>query len=336
MTPQRLRELLTKYQNGEATDDERRQVEAWYDALDGEAESDVSAAEKQAFVEHHWQQLAPQLTPAPAIRRFPTVFYRVAAAAVVVLCIGLGWYFFMNRSAGTITSSIAYQTADTPLVRQTNRTRRPLRVKLTDGSTITLKPGSDVQYPATFAADRREVRLTGEAFFEVERNPKQPFYVYANGLVTKVLGTSFTIIAHAGKPTAEVVVRTGRVAVYQQTDRPKKAPDFIITPNEKATFYRAESRIVKALADQPVVLRPEVIKTHFLYDDTPVADVFRELENAYGVRIAFDEQTFATCTLTANLANQSLPAQLNMICLSVGATFQTEGTQIRVSGQGCP
>ncbi|ADB40958.1 anti-FecI sigma factor, FecR [Spirosoma linguale DSM 74] len=336
MDPQALQALLTKYRNGDATDEERAQVEAWYDALDGEAEPALPEADKRAFVEQHWQQMAAQIRLTPTHQRIPALFYRLAAAAVVVLGIGLGWYFLMNRSLVTTTHQVAAQTGRSKLVEQTNESGKPLRIALSDGSAITLQPGSQVQYPEQFAENRREVRLVGEGFFEVTKNPKRPFLVYANGLVTKVLGTSFTIVAHSGKPTAEVVVRTGRVAVYRQAGRQATGSDMVLTPNEKATFFRAESRIVKSLADHPVILRPEAIKTHFVFDDTPVTRVFRELDDVYGVTISFDAKTFANCTLTANLANQPLTSQLDMICLSIGASYQTHGTHIQISGRGCP
>ncbi|SOD88621.1 FecR family protein [Spirosoma fluviale] len=336
MDPKALQALLTKYQNGDATDEERAQVEAWYDALDGEAEPPLSASEKQAFVNQHWQEVAAQIRQTPTRSWQLTLFYQLTAAAVLVLSIGLGWYFLMNRSPEPVSDQVAAQTGQSKLVAKTNESRKPLRIALSDGSVITLKPGSQVQYPEQFAENRREVRLVGEGFFEVTKNPKRPFLVYANGLVTKVLGTSFTIVAHAGKPTAEVVVRTGRVAVYRQADQPATTSDMVLTPNEKATFYRAESRIVKSLADHPVVIRPQAIKTHFVFDNTPVARVFKELDEVYGVTISFDADALVNCTLTANLAHQSLPDQLNMICLSIGATYQTSGTNIQISGRGCP
>ncbi|GAB2551326.1 FecR family protein [Spirosoma aerophilum] len=336
MDPKALQALLTKYRNGDATDEERAQVEAWYDALDGEAEPTLSASEKQAFVNQHWQHMAGQIRQTPTHQRTPTWVYRLAAAAVVVLGIGLGWYFLMNRSAETDPHQVAAQTSQSTLVDKTNESAKPLRIALPDGSAITLQPGGQIQYPQKFAENQREVRLAGEGFFEVTKNPERPFLVYANGLVTKVLGTSFTIVAHAGKPTAEVVVRTGRVAVYRQADQPERASDMVLIPNEKATFFRAESRIVKSLADHPVVIRPQAIRTHFVFDNTPVARVFKELDEVYGVTIAFDADALVNCTLTANLAHQSLPDQLNMICLSIGATYQTNGTHIQVSGRGCP
>lgn len=336
MTPQSLVTLLTRYQNGSATDEERAQIEAWYENLDGPAESVLSATDKNAFIEKYWQELAPQISTEAPLRRLPTVFYRVAAAAVVLLVMGLGGYFFLNRSTSNQTELASHQS-DEQIVSRTNKSNKPLRISLSEGSAVTLQPRSTVYYATTFVGRKREVRLNGEAFFEVAKNPDKPFLVYANGMVTKVLGTSFTIIGHAGKPTSEVVVRTGRVAVYRQTDTEDRESDVVLKPNEKATFFRSDSRIVKALADRPVVLKPEAIRTHFVFDDTPVARVFRELDDVYGVHISFDEQALVNCTLTANLANLSLPAQLDMICLSIGATYQTNGTRIRInsSGRGC-
>lgn len=336
MDPKALQALLTKYRNGDATDEERAQVEAWYDALDGEAEPTLPEADKRAFVEQHWQQMAAQIRQTPARSWSSTLFYRLAAAASIVLSIGLGGYFLTNRFAKTEFDQVAVQTGKSKLVERTNDSGKPLRITLTDGSAITLQPGTQIHYPEQFAENRREVRLVGEGFFEVTKNPKRPFLVYANGLVTKVLGTSFTIVAHSGKPTAEVVVRTGRVAVYRQADRQARESDMVLTPNEKATFFRAESRIVKSLADHPVILRPEAIKSHFVFDNTPIARVFRELDDVYGVTISFDANALVNCTLTANLANQPLMAQLDMICLSIGASYQTHGTHIQISGRGCP
>ncbi|GAB4016491.1 hypothetical protein GCM10028808_45110 [Spirosoma migulaei] len=336
MDPLQLRALLTKYQNGDASASERAQVDAWYDALDAETELTRAASDKQTFIERHWQQVAGQISPSNTIRPMPTVVYRLAAAAVVVLGIGLGWYFLMNPAREADSARLTAQTGKRELVSKTNESSQPLRVALSDGSIITLKPGSHVQYPPRFTGNRREVQLVGEAFFEVTKNPERPFIVYANGLVTKVLGTSFTIVADAGKPTAEVVVRTGRVAVYRQTDKQENESDLVLKPNEKATFFRTDSRLVKSLADHPIVLRPAAIKTHFVFDDTPVARVFRELDDVYGIHISFDEQALVNCTLTANLANQPLSAQLDMICLSIGATYQINGTRIQVSSRGCP
>ncbi len=338
MDPHLLQTLLAKYRNDTATDEEKQFVDAWYDALDATDSQPLAAAEQTAFVERHWQQMAGQLSTDQPVRGLSSRPYiRVAAAAAVVLLLGLGWFGYRQYLPHT-TGTIASITTSGPatLIDQTNRGTQPMSVALSDGSRITLQPGGRVQYPARFAAGQRIVRLEGVAFFEVQKDPDRPFMVFANGMVTKVLGTSFTIFAKTGKPTAEVVVRTGRVAVFRQTDDHMSTSNLVLKPNEKATFYRTDNRIVKALADQPVVLKPEAVRTHFVYNDTPVTDVFRELQEVYGITIAFDQEAFANCTLTANIANQPLNAQLNMICLSIGARHQTQGTQVYIGGHGCP
>jgi transmembrane sensor len=62
---------------------------------------------------------------------------------------------------------------------------------LEDGTTVHLEKGSRLSFPVHFDPKKREVVLSGEAFFEVTENPSKPFYVYANELITRVLGTSF-------------------------------------------------------------------------------------------------------------------------------------------------
>ncbi|OIN58549.1 FecR family protein [Arsenicibacter rosenii] len=337
MDPHLLQTLLAKYRNGTATDEEKQFIDAWYDALDQQADNApaLSTAGQTAFVNRHWQQMAAQIAPAPA-RRLTSIYYRIAAAAAILLLLGIGWYGYRQQTGPAGNNAAISQTEPASLIDRTNQGNKPITLALSDGSRITLQPGGRVQYPARFAAGQRVVRLEGVGFFDVQKDPDRPFMVFANGMVTKVLGTSFTIIARTGKPTAEVVVRTGRVAVFRQTDDHASTSNLVLKPNEKATFYRTDNRIVKALADQPVVLRPEAIKTHFVYNDTPVAEVFRELQDVYGITIVFDREAFANCTLTANLANLSLNAQLNMICLPIGARHQTQGTQVYIGGPGCP
>ncbi len=68
----------------------------------------------------------------------------------------------------------------------------------------------------SIVATNRDVYLSGEAFFEVTKNPDRPFRVFANEIVTKVLGTSFTVRSFENDTTIQVIVRTGKVTVYSQ------------------------------------------------------------------------------------------------------------------------
>ena len=64
---------------------------------------------------------------------------------------------------------------------------------LADGTRVWLNSGSELQFPNRFVGDSREVKLRGEAYFEVVKNEKQPFRVNAGKLNVEVLGTSFDV-----------------------------------------------------------------------------------------------------------------------------------------------
>ena len=86
-----------------------------------------------------------------------------------------------------------------------------------DESTVELAANSRIAYANNFdSAGTRDVYLSGEAFFKVTKNPCRPFRVFANEIVTKVLGTSFSVRSFEKDTVIQVTVRTGKVSVYSQ------------------------------------------------------------------------------------------------------------------------
>ncbi|MCX8491919.1 MAG: FecR family protein, partial [Cyclobacteriaceae bacterium] len=140
--------------------------------------------------------------------------YRMAAALAVLLF--AGWYalnktsFIKTEKDETISRIF---TAETDLVQFKNDGSKPYPIVLQDGSKVMLQPNSTIQYPQTFTEKSREVYLNGGAFFEVTKDPARLFIVYANKLVTQVLGTSFTGRAYDNEKNISVVVKTGKVSV---------------------------------------------------------------------------------------------------------------------------
>jgi len=85
-------------------------------------------------------------------------------------------------------------------------------VVLPDGSTVWLNANSKLEWAADFKGDKRRVRLTGEAFFEVTKNPEKPFQIETASTRTTVLGTSFSLRENADGSGRKLVVNTGKVA----------------------------------------------------------------------------------------------------------------------------
>ena len=116
---------------------------------------------------------------------------------------GSGWQLYLNGSGSNIL--IAF-----------NDTSRIELINLPDGSKVWLGPQSKLRYPRTFEKSRRNVALGGEAFFEVQHNPKKPFSVKTQYINTTVLGTSFKIDAFPAQKDISVAVVSGSVRVSRK------------------------------------------------------------------------------------------------------------------------
>lgn len=91
-------------------------------------------------------------------------------------------------------------------------------VTLSDGTKVYLGPFSSLSYPVTFAGSERVVKLSGEAYFDVERDERYPFIVKTNDMTVKVLGTSFNLRNYIDEPYIEATLVSGKVQVYTNND----------------------------------------------------------------------------------------------------------------------
>ena len=266
----------------------------------------------------------------------------MAAASVLLLMISVTlFYVFKTSDKDSFASFIPNNT-----LTKTNLTSSAQAISLADGTVITLTPRSTVHFPKQFDADKREVYLEGEAFFEVTKNPQQPFLVYYNDIVTKVLGTSFTINTNHKTGNIEVSVRTGRVQVYENEFLSKeKRPDIavIVTPNQKA-IYKKKSRLFETtLVDQPQAIvaenmgNPSTAKQaySFVFEQEKLLTVFEQIGHSYGIEIVAENAAINDCVFTGDVSTNDLYTRINIICLTVNASYEINGTKILIKGKGC-
>lgn len=208
---------------------------------------------------------------------------------------------------------------------------------LEDGSTVILEPGATLSIPSDFPHISRDIYLMGTAQFDVKKDLERPFTVFSNKLVTKVLGTRFTI--RAPKDGENVVeVAEGKVSVFKSTDyaNPKNEKiGMIVTSNQKIILQTKEDRLVKELLDLPQIVAPLPPTVTFNYENTPVKTVLEELMEAYLVDIIFDEEQLSGCTLSATLSNQTLHEKLAAICEAIEARYELIDGRIMIYGKRC-
>lgn len=280
----------------------------------------------------------------PAIRQLPwwrSNWLKIAAMVVLMLGVTLG-LLRQEQNLKALQTQVADMIDFEKLEMQevVNSGDAIRLVNLPDGSSVVLKKNARVSYPAVFEKDRREVTMSGEAFFEVVKNPAQPFFVFAGTMVTKVKGTSFSIKANEGEEEVELVVKTGLVEVSAQKDdddKPKQgvAPKLLLKPNEQVTFNRKSLSMVTKTVQRPALLNIPAESQALEFRRTPLNEVFAILEATYGIDIQFDQKAMAHCTLTARLSDEPVGEKLDLICAVVNARYETHDGVIAVTSQGC-
>lgn len=214
MNESRFDELLTKYQLGQCNPEEYALVERWLESLSDHSFSQIPPAQQEVIKNRMRRSLSNRIQPQKPVRRLFRSRFQIAASIVLLLAVGLGFWQW-NRSR--VVPQIAY--ADLHQIK---------KVILPDGSLVWLKDSSRLEYPSRFTGAVREVRLHGEALFEVAKNPEFPFIIHAGQMTTKVLGTSFNIKSR--NKQAEIVVFTGKVTVSTA------AQTVTLAPSQKAIY----------------------------------------------------------------------------------------------------
>lgn len=258
-------------------------------------------------------------------------------AASVLLAMAWATWFLLNRDSG----QKLYTSLDNGKMTVTENTSENARtILLEDGTEITLEPGSKLQTPETFQKDKREVFLTGEAFFKVKKDAKRPFLVYSDKLTTRVLGTSFRIKAIKNSDKEVVEVREGKVSVFKNEDfddsgMSRESQGILLTANQKVTLVVNENQMVKTLSDLPEVVpgKSEILKSNYV--NAPVTRVLKDLHEAYQIDVVFDEELLSDCPLTVAFTDQSLQEKLAIICEAIEAKYEILDGHVMIYGKNC-
>lgn len=136
--------------------------------------------------------------------RFITAFQKIAAILIIPLILSfLAVFYFQSKTDSTET---AFAEIQCPLGVRT-------KFILPDGTTGFLNSGSTLEYPVLFS-NNRNVKLKGEAFFDVFHDEEHPFIVNTPNLSTKVLGTQFNVIAYGSENSEEIILKEGSIEIY--------------------------------------------------------------------------------------------------------------------------
>ncbi|MDI9870090.1 FecR family protein [Flectobacillus roseus] len=335
-----IKSLREKY-----TPEEIEKLLVWYDAFDEIAplEEDLPKIEKKV-----WESLQTErgITPDAEEEEIQGSGWKEwwkqnwmmlsAAAAVIAIIIGIAT---QPQSKGDIESLVGIPQLSTKekslWETVTNVGKAIQEVSLPDGSKVWLNPSTSIMYKIVKGAPTREVYLEGEAFFDVKPNKDQPFHVKNKGLNIMVLGTSFNVVASANTDKYEVSVVTGKVRVNYQEDE-DKVNQVIITPQQQVVIQKEENTVETHDFTVEQHTHKQIWEPITLSFDEVILDkVIEQIEDEYGIIIRTPNTAIRKCTLFGNFKNQRLPVIMDIICSSISATYQIEGNEIIILGDGC-
>ncbi len=342
-----LHQLLSRYVAGKCTEEECRLVEHWYELVGEPLDINLTDEQWRELEARIWQRLQP--TPAPVTRAgiARPLWRRLAAAgaavaAMAVLILGVNRY---RHSQHVLPGDIPLvaENEQAEWIQHVNHDAEVKIIYLPDSSQVILEPRSTLAVSRSFNLSNREVRLVGEAVFDVERDPALPFIVYSGNMAAKVLGTRFRVKAVQPGQPVEVDVQSGKVTVYNSAPKSKAGNPagngLILTQNQKATYFPDTDQFVAGLTDLPEPIEvPAEEKTReaiFIFEETPVNEVARLLKEVYGTEIELEQETLGSCPFTGNLSQQSLFDKLDLLCGAINGTYEVRGTKILITGKGC-
>lgn len=267
------RDILYKFFEGKASPKEQRLIGQWLD--ESEKHKEVLVRERMVF---DAMIVSGEITDRQSVqsrkKRTRVVFMELLRIAAVILVMFLvGGYIYVRKMEEI---RLANNIVTVPVGQRVN-------LQLPDGTSVWLNASSEIIYPAYFSGSTREIHLNGEAYFEVEHNASKPFIVHTETFDIKVLGTKFNVEAYKGMEGFTTALMEGSVEV---TDRKNKDKSVRLYPAQKVAFRNGE--LCKSPIDNYDVYRWR--EGLICFKETRFADLMRQLEKNYGVRILINNE----------------------------------------------
>jgi len=247
---------------------------------------------------------------------FMNTFQRIAAILIIPLILSFLAVLYLHSNSNSSKNAIA--EIQCPMGVRT-------KFVLPDGTKGFLNSGSSLEYPVIFAANRN-VKLDGEAYFEVTSDKKHPFIVKTRNISTKVLGTHFNVIAYENENTEEVTLQEGKVEVY--SNQGKKLE--ILNPNQNIVFNTQTGRYKKNNVEASQFISWTQGKLVFRNED--MQEVAKRLARWYNVDIEIEDPELFKYAFRATFIDESLEEVLKLMALTAPITYREQARKTTSDG----
>lgn len=327
-------EKIERYINGQASDNEKSLVESLF--LNGEDDNTL-----RRFLEEDWDLMLRSSSPSEVylsylldrvhhsirkkerlklqkpLQKFVRIYIKAAAILFLPLLFAGGLVYSYLVHHGTLTTDKQVSSSIyAPLGARVS-------FNLPDGTTGMLNSGSHLIYSLPFT-NNRQVKLEGEAWFEVNRDEDHPFEVSTGNSTVKVLGTSFDVSACAAKNYVEIVLQQGKVEFLDNKGDRKVT----MLPSERLVFQ--DGKVCKSVTDPAKYIAWTEGKLVFRSD--PMVEVARRIEQWYNVRVELADQKLEKYSFHATFQDDTLEEVLQCLSMTSPITYRITPRKLMQDG----
>lgn len=316
----RIEELLPRYCEGRLSEEERLEVEAWID--ESEENKRVATQTFALYLAVDTVQVMKKVDTEKALLKVKgkmsdrevrrTVWWEWTQRAAAILFIPLLTLFIWQNWKGDTGEVAEMMEVKTSPGMTTSLT-------LPDGTIVYLNSESSLSYPSRFNGDFRKATLSGEAYFEVAKDPEKKFILSTtHQSQIEVLGTCFNVEAYEQNTEVITTLIEGKVDFMFEKDAGVK--HVFLSPREKLVYdsetdkvrlYKTSGKSELAWKDGEVVL-----------DNTPLEEALWMLEKRYSVKFVIKNEKLKNSSFTGTFTNQRLEKILEYFKVSSKIRWQ--------------
>jgi len=302
-------DLLNRYSEGDTNNSGGK----WKDLKNMNNKEEIDVDKAWNNVHSRLIENGYELNDSPVrIRFIRTTFLRIAAVGLILLSLG---------AAAIYMSNSGYLSRKINIVAQNDQKNKV--VTLPDGSKVYMNRNSEFSYRKNFGQHGRDVKLTGEAFFEISPDATKPFIIDAGKAKVKVVGTSFNVITNNRESEVEVFVKTGKVLLSDNSGSQtlQLDPGFVGTMNS--------SNAAKRLNSNPNYLSWKT--GHLDYSGQKLSVVFSDLKRVYNMDIIADDPSILESPWHSPIDNLTQETIIQLICSSFKLSYVKDGNVYHLS-----
>ena len=350
MIPEKIWILIGKKKTGEASQDELKELEnmmqelpeigftneliekLWDSPLGTVPKTEIS---KNVWIRIQDRVLSEKNSLIGLIPRIGSA-KRWVAAAMVLIAIASPWAIYHSFKSNPDRISNSGQKINYIQTASGSKSK----IVLPDGTQVWLNASSQLSYPnGNFGSQGREVTLSGEAFFDVVKNEKNPFIIHTGTITITVKGTAFNVKAYPNEKTIETSLVRGLIEITTKQDPDRK---ILLKPNEKIIIpvggIPKEAKLnpgvaiytITSLHTDPAKKLAETVwlQTRLEFDNESMEDLAPKMENWFNIKIHFTDNEIKSKRFSGVVEKETLKQMVEAMQLSYHFSYKITDNEL--------